>query len=324
MNFRYIIMLAAICLGLSSCRHRNFEYDSGRFGYVEVVFDWRNDPSANPMSMMLLMYPRQGSEGLQFDFAGHDGGIINIVPSFYDGICVNSDQRGVIIDGKESFTSFLITTEELDHIPLSHNSYARANDLPRAPGTEDQPVYDTPPMMWSSSETGFDVIVNSKTRAAIPVDHQTLTFYPKPIVDTYKVTVKNIKNVENISTLSGTLSDMSSGYLAGEQADTDDAAILPFGLTTITGDKRAEGTFLTFGHCPGERRTHSLVLYAVLTDDTKYYWVFDVSDQAHNPPDENGVHHIIVEFLDVPELGGNSNLGANVGNWSGTDIYIVL
>lgn len=324
MKSKISLMLAIIGMAMSSCVHRNFEYDGGRFGYVEVVFDWMHDPSANPKSMVLFMYPRGGGEPVRFDFAGRDGGVITIAPGIYDAICVNSDQRDVLYEGINNFATFTVTTGELENIPLSRNIYVSANNVVKAPGTETQPVYDSPPMMWSSSETGFNVTVNSGSRSKIQVEHQILTLYPKPIVDTYMVTVKNIKNIENIKSLSGTLSDMSSGYLGGEQEDTDNAVILPFGLATYVENKRAEGTFLTFGHCPGKRRTHKLMLYAILTDDTKYYWEFDVSDQAHNPPDENGVHHIIVEFLDIPELGGNSNMGAAVGDWSTTDIFIVL
>ena len=324
MKITHSTVLFLAMLLLSSCVHRGFDLDDGRFGYVEVVFDWRNAPEADPKSMVLFMYPREGGDPIRFDFAGRDGGRISIAPGVYDAVCVNSDRREVFYEDKNSFSTFLVTTDQLSNIPLSHNTFVRSAELPKAPGTEDQMIYDTPPMMWSSSEIGFDVTVDSGTRTKIQIDHQVLTLYPKPIVDTYKVTVKNIKNVENIETLSGTLSDMSSGYLAGAQEDTDNAVILPFGLTAYKENKRAEGTFLTFGHCPGERRSHSLVLYAVLSDDTKYYWVFDVSDQAHNPPEENGIHHIIVEFLDIPDLGGSSNIGAGVGDWSSSDIYIVL
>lgn len=324
MKSKSYIFLVLIGFVLSSCVHRDFEYDNGRFGYVDVIFDWLYDPSANPKSMMLYMYPREGGDPIRFDFVGRDGGRISIAPGVYDAVCVNSDRREVLYEEPNSFATFLVTTDKLSNIPLGNNTFARSTDLPKAPGTEDQQIYDTPPMMWSSSEIGFNVTVNSKARTRIQVDHQTLVLYPKPIVDTYMVTVKNIKNVENIQILSGTLSDMSSGYLGGEQTDTDNAVILPFGLTTYKENKRAEGTFLTFGHCPGERRSHKLMLYAVLTDDTKYYWEFDVSDQAHNPPDENGVHHIIVEFLDIPDLGGISNMSAGVGDWSNNDIYIML
>lgn len=324
MKIKLLMAVALICLALLSCVHRNFEYDDGRLGYVEVIFDWVHDPSATPKSMVLFMYPRGGGDPLRFDFAGREGGRISIAPREYDAICVNSDQRDVLYDGENSFSTFMVTTAQLSNIPFGSSAYARAVELPKAPGTDDQPIYDTPPMMWSSSETGFNVTVNSKSRSTVKVDYQSLTLYPKPIVDTYMVTVKNIKNVENIKSISGTLSDMSSGYLAGDQVDTDDAAIVPFGLTANVENKRAEGTFLTFGHCPGDRRSHNLVIYAILTDNTKYYWSFDVSDQAHNPPDENGIYHIVVEFIDIPELGGESNLGINVGDWSSTDIFVVL
>lgn len=325
MRYKIYAAILAAALLCSACVHRNFEYDDGRYAYVELVFDWQHDPGADPKSMVVFMYPRGGGSPARFDFSGRDGGVIQIARGEYDAICINTDRRGVAHEDPDAFSTFRVTTGKLENIPLGSNMYARASDVPKAEGTKDQPVFDTPPVMWSSSEMGFNVTVASGGRSkTTQVEHQVLVMYPKPIVDTYMVTVKNIKNVENIGSLSGTLSDLSSGYLGGPQADTDDAVILPFGLETHVDRKLADGTFLTFGHCPGERRSHKLVLYAVLTDESKYYWEFDVSDQAHNPPDENGVHHIIVEFLDIPELGGEGNMGASVGNWSSVDVFFRL
>lgn len=312
-----IVLLACV---LSSCVHRTFEYDGGRIGYVEVVFDWRHDPAADPGSMSLYLFPRGGGAPERYEFSGREGGVIRVVPGLYDAVCINSDCRDVFYRSPEWFDTFEVTTPELGTMTLGPAYSCRASDLP---GTEGTKVMMQPPMMWSSSETGFNVTVNSKytnrdTRSKITIERQVLTMYPRPIVDTYVVTVKNVRNAHYLHSLSGTISDMSDGYLAGLQRDTDTSVILSFNLMHDVGAANAEGMFLTFGHCPAARRGHKLILYAILIDGSKYYYEFDVSDQAHNPPDEKGIYHIVVEFLDVPEPTG---LAPTVGEWNSMDIY---
>lgn len=321
-------ILALLLLALTSCVHRNFEYDNGRIGYVEVVFDWRNAPDAQPASMSLYLFPQQGGEPLRYEFVGRNGGVIRVAPGTYDAICINSDKRDVLYRGAELFSTFEVTTPEADNVAVDPLLDCRSSDLPVAPGTEDQKIMMQPPMLWSSSETGFTVTVtaNMKGKAGkgmTEIEHQVLTMYPKRIVDTYVVTVKNVRNVQYLRTLSGSISDMSEGYMAAEQMRTDTSVILPFGLTHDVAQANAEGMFLTFGHCPDVRRSHKLMLYAVLTDGSKYYYEFDVSDQAHNPPDDNGIYHIVVEFIDIPNpSGGGSGVSPDVNTWNSVDIYL--
>lgn len=321
MRFLTIFVLALQVLSFSSCVHRNFEYDSGQFGYVEVVFDWRNDPDAQPATMSLYLFPRDGGEPQRYEFVGRDGGIIRVLPGVYDAICINSDKRDVFYRNANLFDSFEVTTPEYTTMTFNTMLSVHSSELPGASGTENQRMMMPPPMLWSSSEIGFEITVNSRSKSKYEVDHQVLYMYPKRIVDTYVVTVKNVRNIQYLNSLRGTISDMSDGYLAGPQLRTDTEIRLPFDLGFDPTIGNAEGTFLTFGHCPYVRRSHKLVLYAILTDGSKYYYEFDVSDQAHNPPDENGIYHIVVEFLDIPEPSGG-DMSTNVGNWRYVDIYL--
>lgn len=323
MRLSLLTIQIALLLLFSGCIHKGFDY--GRFGYVEVVFDWRLAPDANPESMTLYMFPENGGEPQRFDFSGRDGGIIQILPGVYDAICINSDKRDVLYENDDLFDAFEVTTPRISAVSLGKSFSCRASELP---GTEGSVIMMQPPMLWSSSETGFKVkVVSGYTpmdgQGEITVDHQVLTMYPKPIVDIYEVTVKNVRNISFLKNLSGTISNMSDGYLAGPQIDTDTSVILDFGLNHDVKNANAQGRFLTFGHCPDERKKHRLILYAILTDGSKYYYEFDVSDQAHNPPDENGIYHIVVEFLDIQEPTG-SGMAPDINEWKSVDIYVPL
>lgn len=323
----HILMTLVVVAALTSCVHRNFEYDSGRAGYVEVIFDWRNAPQAQPASMSLYLFPHDGDTPLRYEFEGRDGGIIRVAPGGYDAICINSDRRDVLYSGADHFDSFEVTTPELTAVTFGPSLSYRSYDLP---GNGDQVMMMQPPMLWSSSETAFNVTVNSTLhnddRGKKPeIEHQVLLMYPKPIVDTYIVTVRNVRNIQYLRAMSGTISNMSEGYLAGEQRRTDTSVLLSFDLPHDKDKATAQGTFLTFGHCPAARRGHKLTLYAILTDGSKYYYEFDVSDQAHNPPDENGIYHIVVEFIDLPQPSGDGGgMAPDVNEWNSADIYIHL
>lgn len=320
-----LMMLAAL---LSSCVHRGFDYDNGRIGYVEVVFDWRNAPAADPQSMALYLYPEDGGDPLRYEFKGRDGGLIRVPVGKYDAICINTDKRDVLYEGEKKFPTFEVTTPELSSVTFGSGISFTSSALPGTPDTEGQVTMMQPPMLWSSSERGIDIIVESTPKSKkgieIEVEHQVITMYPKPIVDTYIVTVLNVRNPQHLRSLRGTINNMSDGYLGGPMIRTDTSVLLSFNLAHDIGAANAEGMFLTFGHCPDARRPHTLILYAILTDGSKYYYTFDVSDQAHNPPDENGIYHIIVEFIDIPEPTGPPDFSMDVDDWESVDIFIKM
>lgn len=313
-----------ISIVLSSCVHRTFEWES--VVYVDVVFDWQNDPEAQPVSMMLYMFPAEGGEPLRYEFAGRDGGTIRLDPGIYDAICVNSDTRNVYYRGDRSHSTFEVTTTEARTLTFGSALSVLSYDLPRAPGAEDQSLATQPPLLWSASETAFKVNITHGTKSR--GEKQELRMYPARIVDTYEVKVKNIRNVEHLSALSATIINMSDGYLAGQTIHNDGAVTIPLELYHDPEAATAQGRFLTFGHCPASEREHKLMVYAILKDGSKYYYEFDVSRQAHNPPDDNNIHHIVVECLELPEPIGGGDTGGGfdptVDEWKNVDIGIEM
>lgn len=209
-------------------------------------------------------------------------------------------------------------------VAFSSTLTVRSDDLPRAEGVESQPMMEQPPLLWSSSHTAFNAEVRSKTRSRS--GGKELRMFPSRIVDTYVVTVKKITNAQYISSLNATVSDMSGGYLMGAGKPNAASATIPLRLTHDADNETAQGTFLTFGHCPESRKDHMLMIYAVLTDGSRYFYKFDVSSQAHEKPDENNVHHIDVELLSIPEPSGSGGPGMNpsVDSWKPVNIDIKM
>lgn len=327
-------VVAALVAVISSCVHRDFEYESGRNAWLNVVFDWSNEPEANPASMTLYMYPADGGKPSIHEFAGRDGGTIRLEPGIYHAICINSDNRDVYYRNALSHSTFEITTTEsksLNYARADADGFSSSLHIPRAPGTETQPLMIQPPMLWSQSVTSFEVRMSPATgglskQSPDHTQNQELRMLPERIVDTYIVTVRKINNVKGLSALSATISDMSDGYLAGLRSPNDTPSTITMELRHDKANATAEGEFLTFGHCPSGIRSHKLLLLALLSDGSQCHFEFDVSDQTHAEPDADNIHHIVVDLLDLPETHGPAGGGfdPSVNEWEGVDVGIEM
>lgn len=227
MKLKHLALFLLTLILLPSCVHRRFEYDYEPTGYIRVVFDWRYAPDADPQSMTLILFPHDGGEPLRFDFVGREGGIVRVPAGDYDAICFNSSLRDVHYLGADRFSTFEITTTQLGSVNVSPNHLTSVDDLPIAADTENQRVMMQPPMMWSSSETGINILPTPHEVVVGPTAaYQEIRMYPRPIVDTYMVTVKNVRNVKYLKSMSGTISDMSDGFYCGAQMRNDASSLI--------------------------------------------------------------------------------------------------
>ena len=302
----------------SSCIHRELEYESVR---LEVVFDWVNEPDANPGSMSLYLFPDEGGIPYRYDFGGRNGGTIRVKPGVYHAVCINNDERDILFRGEESHSTFETYMGEAMTMSIGSSYSVRSLELPRAAGLENQPMVQQPPLLWSDSQTGFSYgLPSSKTKG----NDKRLIMQPRRIVDTYIVTVRNINNVRYLQSMSGTISDMADGYFTGAMTHNDNSTTLPFDLWHDRETATAEGRFYTFGHCATASKSHKMMLYAILNDGSKYYFEFDVTTQAHNEPDGNNVYHIIIDSLNISQPMGEGGMSPSVSIWQSEDINLEM
>lgn len=316
-QFITYFIVVATALSLGSCRHKDISFENNDRVKVYVEFDWRNAPDANPTSMLTYFYPTVGSEEkLIYTFADRDGGEISLPYGNYSALAINGDNNYWAsfrnTDGIDNFEVYTKDAEQLEGYGLA------THNLPRAKGTESERLAKTPGMIWSDRSDGVE----------LPEDFEgekTITFYPDEKVCHYTVDVVDVKNLSNLhgAAIDATLSGMAEGYLHGKQTTTDVAVTMPFTLSPQSDSNSLHSEFLTFGECATIRVRHLLTLYMYLTDGSKWYQTFDVTDQVTQAPDPRHVH-IIITGLNLPQpiTGSGEGFKPDVNDWN--DITIDL
>lgn len=298
---------------LGSCDHKDLIYDD-RQGDVRVLFDWSNAQEAEPASMAVYFYDNADGASLRYIFPNKDGGIIEIPVGSYCGLGMNSDdtdwarvRNSGDVDGFETYTD---DAENLEAYGLSTRA------LPRAEGTEDERMAKTPGMLWADRQDNITLTHSS--------GEQVVTFYPEEVICHYTVDIKDISNLEYVdrSEIDGTLSGMAEGYVHGADVPADEHVTMPFTLAAEASSKTLHGEFLTFGESVNDPGKHILTLYLYLTDGTRWYYTFDVTDQVHNAPDPRHVH-ILLSGLPLPKpIMAGGGIQPDVSDWNTENIEL--
>lgn len=319
LKFEAIAICASTFFLLSSCRHKDIEFEDIPMQEVNVVFDWRNAPDANPSSMATYFFDTDSHEDIQplrFDFQNMTGGEIKIPYGTYSGIALNSDATDwAALRNTNDVDGFEIYTHESTYLP---SSGLRIRSIPRAKEAEDETVVETPGLIWGSRSDNLSLASEDRQK--------TFTFYPEELICHYKVDILDIENISSIEAtgIDATLSGMAGGYLHGQGKPTDTKCTLPFLLVKDEQKKALHGEFLTFGESPLTKNPHKLAVYTILSDGNKYLYTFDVSDQVYNAPDPRHVN-IIVRGLSLPQPVEEGNgFIPDVEEWESVDIDIKM
>ena len=304
-------------LAMTSCRHKDLYMEEEMTSELQVVFDWQNAPEANPESMALYLYEENGLNPMRFIFSNKTGGLIKSPFGTHHAICLNADNTDwARMRNHGSIETLEIYTQDAEEIGSRADN---SSTIPRPEGTENERIAATPGMLWGSRSNNISIIPHSGM--------QTITMYPQEAVCHYTVDVYDVKNLEDIesSAVDATLSGMAEGYCHGSQSSTDNTVSFKFDLKGNATEENLHGEFLTFGECPTTAAKHYLTLYMVLTNGSKWYHSFDVTDQVTNAPDPTHVH-IIVRGLDLPEppKEGNTELKTDVNEWQAINIGLQM
>ncbi len=318
-NSLLLLSIAAASLLLPSCHHKDLEFDIVDTQSVNVEFDWRNAPDANPASMGLFLYYSDAdleNPSILFEFPNKVGGEIKIPVGNFSGIAFNTDNTDwVIMNNEESLEDFEITTHNVSSL-TKIGPITRA--IPRPVEAQTEPVKQTPGMVWSAREDGMSLSINDKAK--------TLTFYPEEAVCHYTVDVVDVDNIQSIegSTADATISGMAGGYSHGKGRATSTKVTHPFTLTVDTSKKSLHSEFLTFGEPYENAGSHYISLYLILDDGSKNYYECDVTDQIRNASDPHHVH-IVIQGPHLPKaISNEGGLIPNVDDWTYENIDLKM
>ena len=223
-------------------------------------------------------------------FIGRNGGTIRVKRGLYKAICVNSDSRDHEIHDVEDFGDFCISTCDALSVDGLNTFGISTRSLPKARGTEDERMALAPEMVWSDFIGTIDLTDRS----------QKIILYPKPQVYTCNVEIRNATNLKWIKGLSGSLSTMAGGHHPSRDTASEECVTIPFSCNYNKEDSIITGSLTTFGHCPTEDRTHFLTIYAILADNSRWSYTFDVTDHVHKSEGMNDIH-IILDGLPLPK-----------------------
>lgn len=339
-NCRVFIYLLLLTLCSCKAELRELCYDHSHISNLQVAFDWQHTHEMQPKGMTVLFYDTQRDyqEPERYDFAGTQGGTARLISGSYRAVAYNYDTETILYRGSESEQTLEAYTryssvEEGTQLA----SFTRGQTMPRATGTEDEPVILEPDALCGAASDEFTLTPSEDTQVILKPEMRT-----KEVT----ITIANVPNLEYATQFGGALSglapsiNMATGQL-GEGCVTETFTCHVKDATTL------EMKFRIFGHCPGGHEhaellhNHPLTIYAILADGSKWYYTTDVSPQMHkwqpgtdpgsNPDPEPGSDdeeeeeiNVEVEGLPIPEpvSDGNGGFQPTIDGWQSIEIEV--
>lgn len=258
---------------------------------VNVVFDWSKVPDHQARTMGLYLYSQEHGI-LDYWFKNTTGGTIRTYGGKQTAIChSNDDPYGHILRNQEIHEEFEISTDET---ALLVGQGISTRGIPRAEGTEEEPLRATPSMIYGTQLRDINLKVTSF--------EQTLTLYPEELVCRYKVEFVDVENLKSADLhIDATISSLAGGYYPGKMMATSEAVSHTFTLTADDQLSSLTSDFYTFGLPEGDEYPHKICLYIALKNRTGNFYTFDVSDQVNKAEDPRNVH-IKIYGLKLPEI----------------------
>lgn len=292
------LKVASLSIGVlfiitEGCAHKDLNNDAPTTiaENVEIVFDWSKAPDTRAASMALYLYS-DTHEVMTYSFNNRNGGLIRSYGGKHTAVChSNDDPYALRVRNQHAHGELEIFT---DNATMLVGQGLSTRGLPRAPGTEQEPLRATPSMLYGS----HDIDLNLKVSAL----SQTVILYPEELVCRYSVEFIDVENLQNADLrIDASISSLAGGYHPGRMEASNEAVSHTFTLTVDDDMKSLRSQFLTFGVPPGEERPHMVCLYVALKNKTGNFYTFDVSDQVNQAPDPHNVN-IKIYGLKLPEL----------------------
>ncbi|MDO4160761.1 MAG: DUF5119 domain-containing protein [Prevotellaceae bacterium] len=324
-----IVSLICMVIALASCEHKELCYHHPHTTTIRVEFDWTNAPEASPEGMCVFFYSTEDGSVQRFDFSGTTGGEIDIAVGTYNVLCYNNDTEGVLFTGTDAFDTHAGYTREgsiFESIYGSANSSARVDD-------SGERVVICPDMMWGCSASTVNITESGISYVCIPVQdkdkvevnntEQVITLYPAELICTYTYEVLNVNNLSYATQMCGSIAGMAPSMIFSTEELGEECVTLPF-ESVSDGVSKITGKFYTFGNNESNSEPHKFILYFWISDGSKYYYTFDVSEQVDQAPDKRHVH-IVIDNIDLPQpITNGSGFKPSVDEWQSQEEDIVM
>ena len=316
----------SLLLLLSSCEYKDLCYDHNHWGDLRVNFDWQGvGGRIAPKGMTVLFYNdgQAAQEPIRYDMAGMEGGSARLLPATYQAAAYNYDTETILYRGMEN-TATLEAYTRLSSIEEGTQLSPRRASMPRAVGTDGQPVILEPDPLCAAASDTFSVARDAS---------RTVTVMPHLRYKVVTVTITNVPNLQYTGQFGGALSGLAPSVFI-ESGQLGEGCVTQAFTANVEGETTLVMKFRIFGHCPhsreGRHYDHLLTVYAILADGSKWYYTEDVTSQLH--PEDSGTPggqdddpeiSIELDGLPVPKpIVNGSGFQPTVDYWQGIEIEV--
>ncbi len=288
-QFRYLLVMVITTLCLVSCDYKELCYDHNHYTTTRVMFDWKKIPDADVKGMTVLFYnlDKPDTEPIRYDFNGMTGGSAQLTPGNYRILAYNYDTETILYRGNDDYQTLEAYTRNSS---IEEGTELTRSEMPRATGTEEEAVILEPDILYGATSSEVTIPYN---------DSSEVTLYPERRYKTITITIDNVPNLNYTGTFGGSLSGLAGSVMMASGTLSDICVTQAFKATKV-GTQSLRMEFRIFGHCPhaieGTSNQHKLTIYAVLADNSKWYYTVDLTDKIHEAEQKQ-----IEEHKDDPE-----------------------
>lgn len=319
-----IVMLAAVVMSALSCQRRDF---AEKVTEVNLSLNVKTHVAnagevPAPETMRVDLYDVKTGKLKYTDYIEAEGGYIHPAPGTYDMVVYNIGTEAVQIRNESDINEIEAYTSEVSAFLKGQLAQFFADiakikeSQERSKSPADEKVIYEPDHIFvgRADEVEIPVIYEGEEReVVIEVDAH-------PEVETWKVTVANVKGLEYVQNVVAVISGQAESHFIGRGEDSGESVSIYFEKRKDMENNVLTGTFNTFGKHPTEKGILSLDINVTDTGGSDHHFHFDVDSLFQDNPDS----HIVIDDpieIEEPKVAGGG-FAPSVDDWEdiNTDI----
>ena len=321
-----IVMLAAVVMSALSCQRRDF---AEKVTEVNLSLNVKTHVAnagevPAPETMRVDLYDVKTGKLKYTDYIEAEGGYIHPAPGTYDMVVYNIGTEAVQIRNESDINEIEAYTSEVSAFLKGQLAQFFADiakikeSQERSKSPADEKVIYEPDHLFvgRADEVEIPVIYEGEEReVVIEVDAH-------PEVETWKVTVANVKGLEYVQNVVAVISGQAESHFIGRGEDSGESVSIYFEKKKDMENKVLTGTFNTFGKHPTEKGILSLDINVTDTGGSDHHFHFDVDSQFQDNPDS----HIVIDDpieIEEPKVAGGG-FAPSVDDWEDVNTDIDL
>ena len=302
-----IVMLAAVVMSALSCQRRDF---AEKVTEVNLSLNVKTHVAnagevPAPETMRVDLYDVKTGKLKYTDYIEAEGGYIHPAPGTYDMVIYNIGTEAVQIRNESDINEIEAYTSEVSAFLKGQLAQFFADiakikeSQERSKSPADEKVIYEPDHIFvgRADDVEIPVIYEGEEReVVIEVDAH-------PEVETWKVTVANVKGLEYVQNVVAVISGQAESHFIGRGEDSGESVSIYFEKKKDMENKVLTGTFNTFGKHPTEKGILSLDINVTDTGGSDHHFHFDVDSHFQDNPDS----HIVIDDpieIEEPKVAG--------------------